>query len=427
MCGTLMMTSMTFAQSNDSALNINYEISFSEVFQDALSQSNEYKALRQEILSSDDLVKVERRYFYPSLTLGSEFKMLYGKPDPTPDSLGELKLSLKAKIYGSGVSERIDAAEEFLDSGHLKLRQAELDIYYVVLKFLTKIERTRHYKIQADKLRIEFESYYHKQLNATKEGVSSQSNAMEVELNKVRFDEAVFGVVSNIDKYFKQLKEEIGYKISDGVDKNNIGINYRELLAILDRPIGDINVNDLIYLNKGMMSELKIVEASKLNAQSQRERLTVTLSNEYYNTLYGKDNDNDLRGNTDKSFVSIKIEYDIFNEQAALNKSSNMHVYLAEKDRYFKNTEQFKARIEALILKYETLLQQRNATIKQLSLNRDLIENQKREILIDKITYLDIAESMSAFNKAQIGLMNLELNLFDVIYQIMTMKSEPIF
>jgi outer membrane protein TolC len=403
-----------------------YRVTFQDVFQDALSKSNEYKALKQEVMSSNELLNKENKFYYPTVTVGTELKEFFGSPTPEPERIGALQLNLNAKLYGTGVHNRISAAQKNLDSGEYSLKQTELDIYYVVLKYLTKIERTRFYEIESNKLRAELENYYKKQLIASEEGVSSQSNAMEVELNKVRFEEAVFGVVSNVDKYFKELREEIGYRINDDFNQDLTGIDYSTIAKILDQDMMLFDINDMISWNNGLLAELQLIEASKQSAEAQRERFSITLSNENDLTTYGGI-DNNLEGNTDKSFIAVNFEYDLFNEQQASSKRSSIHLYLAEKERYFLKLEKFKAQFESLAFKYKTLKRQREANIAQLTLNRKLIENQKREILIDKITYLDVVESMSAFNNAQISLMNLEMNLYDVIYQMMTMKSDKIF
>ncbi|WP_114764654.1 TolC family protein [Vibrio rhodolitus] len=404
----------------------NYDLGFREVLNQALDISYEYKALNYELRSTEILKDKEESYFYPTATLSSEQKEYYGEPRPDPDSTGKAILTLRAKVWGSSTDDRIDASENNRLSGEMNLKGKELEIYYVVLKYLTKVELTREFKRQTDEIRVELENFYQKQLNATEAGVSTQSDAMEVELTKSRFEEQVFAVVSNIDRYFRDLRIETGLELGSQEQTQRIGIDYNKLVSVLDINVTKFDSHALIRDNYGLRSTEYLLKATLQSAKAQRERLKIDLVNETHVALYGG-NDQYEWGDTDDSYFGLNVTYDLYNHGIGADQESALELYKAEKERYDMGVQKFLAQLDATALDYENTMAKRNNLIEQLRINRELIENQKNEIYTDKVTYLDIAESISSLNQSEIALLNMELSLYDQLYELMELKSQKIY
>ncbi|WP_185067014.1 TolC family protein [Vibrio ponticus] len=403
-----------------------YDLGFIEILEQALAVSHEYKALQFELESSEILQDKEEKFYYPSATLSSELKEYYGDPRPDPDGTGEGIFKLSTKVWGSSVGERIDASENNRLSGEMNLKSKELEIYYTVLRYLTRIELTRHFERQSDLIRTELESFYKKQLNATKEGVSTQSDAMEVELTKSRFEEQVFAVVSNIDKYFRDLRVETGVVFDSKEQTEKIGLDYNKVLSVLDADVTQFESDTLIQDNYSLRSTDYLVKAALKSAKAQRERVKVDLVNETRVALYGGE-DSFLPGDTNESYVGVTVTVDLYNHATAADQEASVKLFKAQKERYDNDVQKLLAKIEAMTLDYENTLAKRDNLVEQLRINRELIENQKNEIFTDKVTYLDIAESISSLNQSEIALLNMELNLYDQLYSLMELKSQKIY
>lgn len=427
--GVLALTillSLGYCSANEPADAPVYDVKFEDVVKEALKVSYDFKALVHELKSSEILQDKEKKYYYPTATLSTEMNEYYGSPEPDPDSTGEGILTISAKLWGTGVSDRIGASDKNRLSGVMNLKSKELGIYYTVLKYLTKIEMTRHFKQETNTIRVELEEYYQKQLNATKLGVSTQSDAMEIELTKSRFEEKVFAVVSNISKYFRDLRIETSLQFGSEKETDRIGIDYNRLINILEQGVSDFESEKMIAKNYDLRSSDYVLGATRLSAMAQRERFKVELINESHLAAYGG-NDSFETGDTDDSYVGLVLTYDLFNHSLAADQKSSIALYRAEKERYDNDILKFMGRLDAKVEDYKNTAVKRNNLIEQLRISRELIENQKNEIFTDNVTYQDIADSLSSLNQSQISLLNMELTLYDLLFEIMELKSEKIY
>lgn len=402
-----------------------YWLNFEDVFELALTSSNEYHALKKEVDSKSILKEKEENYFYPNMTLNSDTTKYYGSPSPDPNETQEFIVKLESKLYGSAVDDKIAASQQNLDAGNISLQAQELSVYYTVLKYLTKIELTREYEKTAEEYRKEIEIYYLKQVNSTNEGVSTQTDAMEARLSVAEFDESVYSVVANIEQYFKKLSEETGVDLSFEVDnaEDKIGVDYRRLKPLLALQIPEITAKELLERNSELQKIQKTLKSSLYTAQSTRELVTIDLTSENYLTTHGDTGTHSI-GDTDDSYVELSVEIDLFNQGLQADTDSAFKMYEAEKLRFDKQLKQYMDQYQTNLTNYNQQLTKRKKTAEQVGILAGLIENQKEEIYTDKVTYKDIVESLTKLNKAQQTLLNIDLNLFDTLYDIETLISE---
>jgi len=411
---------------NEAVSASDYAVTFHDILDQALRISHEYKALISENNSSEMLFEKESEYYLPTVYISSDLKEYYGSTAADEDSSGEVVLNVTSKLWGSSVSDRIDASENNVNSAKMNIKNKELDIYYTVLKYLTKVELTRHFEQESKQTKDELDHFYRKQLNATREGVSTQSDSMEVKLSKSKFDEKVFAVKSKIDQYFRELRIKTGLKIDAENKKSSVGLDYHKLISKLELEVADFDSYRLVNHNYGLLSSYYVMEAARQMANAQRERFNVSVVNETHLAIYGGDNAY-KSGDMDDSYIGLSFNYDIYNKAVEQDKNSALQLYIAEKERYEEKVDSFLAQLDAKSADYKNTLIQRNKLREQLRINRSLIENQKNEIYTDKITYLDIVESLSSLNQSKIDLLNIELTLYDYLYALMALKSERIY
>lgn len=404
-----------------------YWLNFNDVFELALDSSKEYQALNKEVESKILMKEKEEKYFYPNTTLTSETTKYYGSPNPDTNETQDFIVKLDAKLYGSAVHDKIAASQQNLDAGNISLKSQELSVYYTVLKYLTKIELTRQYKKTAEEYRKEIEIYYLKQVNATNEGVSTQTDAMEAKLSVAEFDESVYSVVSNIEQYFKKLSEETGIDL--GLDVKNaedkIGIDYKRLTPLFAKEVSDITAQELLNTNAELRKIQKTLKSSLYSAQATRERFTVDLTAENHLLTHGDTGESKI-GDSDESYVQLNLEYDLLNQGAQADQDSAFKMYEAQKLRFDKQYKQYMDQYKTQLTNYNQQLVKRKKTADQIDILAGLIENQKEEIYTDKVTYKDIVESIGKLNKAKQTLLNIDLGLFDTLYELETIKSEKI-
>ncbi|WP_217492140.1 hypothetical protein [Veronia pacifica] len=400
------------------------------MFEQALYSSRGYRAIQKELLSNSELSRKENNYYYPKVLITGEIKENYGEPKKDPKTTADIKLTLNSKVYGSQTKNRQDAAGNNVLSSDFTLMSKEIEVYFVVLNFLTKIERTRLYERQAGEIGREIDIHYRQQLKASKEGIGTQSDEVDARLKKSRFSQTVFGITSKIDNYFRDLKSETGFMVDGNTKRayNKIGLEYKNILPLLERQPTVLSEEVLVEKNFGVLSNIKSLEATKLSSEAGRERFKIMLTNENaVSLLAGSPTSGVKSGDTGNSFLSLKFELDVFDQALERDKRSSLHLFEAEREKLFKRIEEMSAESEALVYRYETLVKKRSSINKQIRLSKDLIIKQKKEIAIDKVKSIDIVDSLISLNQSYISLMNIELEQFDIIYRILEMKSERAF
>ncbi|MDB1124251.1 TolC family protein [Vibrio algarum] len=404
-----------------------YLINFEEVFNLALSSSKEYLALNKEVESKIILKDKEDKYYYPEASINSETTEYWGSPTPDSGETHELILYANSKLYGSGVADRIAASQMALDAGNISLEAQEILVYYTVLTYLTKIELTREYEKSSNELRDEIETYYLKQVNSTNEGVSTKSDAMEAKLSVAEFDESVYSVVSNIEQYFKKLAEETGLDLGLNEEhaEDKIGIDYKRIKPLLMRDVRDITAEELIANNAELQKTQKTLKSSLHTARSTRERFVVEIVTESHLMTNG-DSGEHYYGDTDESYVQLNLELDLFNHGLQSDQNSSFKIYEAEKLRFDKQFKLSMDQFKTNVTNYNQQIIKRQKTAEQIEILAGLIENQKEEIYTDKVTYKDIVESIGKLNSAKQTLLNIDLELFDTLYELETLKSAKV-
>ncbi|WP_413283049.1 TolC family protein [Vibrio sp. MA40-2] len=405
----------------------NYLMNFDDVFKLALDSSKEYHALTRELESRFILKDKEDKYYYPQATLNSETTEYWGNPTPDASETQDFILTVNSKLYGSGVKDKIAASQMSLDASNISLTAQEISVYYTVLKYLTKIEFTRQYQKFAEALRQEIEVYYLKQVNSTNEGVSTQTDAMEAKLSVAEFDDSVYSVVSNIDQYFKQLIEETGIdvELTEQDRQSDVGVNYKRLQPLLVKEVRELTAEELIANNAELQKTQKTLQSSLHSARSTRERFVVEFSSESH-LLTNGDSGNYNYGDTDESFVQLNIELDLFNHDLQSDQDSAFKMYEAEKLRFDRQFKQSMDQYRTSLTNYNQQVIKRQKTADQIDILLQLIENQKNEVFTDQVTYTDIVESISKLNTAKQTLLNIDLALFDILFELETIKSNKV-
>ncbi|MGX9416361.1 TolC family protein [Vibrio sp. RC27] len=404
-----------------------YPVGFDDVFEYALDVSKEYHALTREVESKEILKDKEERYYYPDITFSSETTEYWGGPSPDQEETQNFIITLEAKLYGSGVKDRIAASEMTLEAGNIGLVAHEISIYYTVLKYLTKIELTREYEAFAQELRKDIEVYYLKQVNSTNVGVSTQSDAMQARLAVAEFDDTVYSVVSNVEQYFNKLVEETGIDIdfSDPITQGKVGLDFASLEPLLVDEEKTVTSDELLANNAELLQTQKALKSSFYNARSTRELVKVEVTSENYLQTNG-DSKTQAFGDTDESSIQLNVELDIFNYGLKADQDSAYKMYEAEKFRFDMQFQQVMDNFRTSVTTYNQQRIQRDKTVEQIDILAELIENQKEEIFTDQVTYKDIVESISKLNKAKQTLLNIDLMLFDTLYELETLKSNKI-
>ena len=418
-----LLVGATFANAQSNPLFKKYKTGLDDVVSEALHRSKELKSLEYQQNSFKETVDLEKGYFYPKVSVDTEFKHFYGDVLPEPENLGEVILNVNSKIYSDAVDDKIKSAEFTEQAGLYTLKGKEEDIYYTVLKALTKIERSRFYVYEMGILRKEILKYIALQKKSTRAGVSPVSDLKESELVLSRFDDVIYGVKSDIERSFNDLKIATGFETKT---PDEVGLPVQELLNLTDKKLSDFNSKMILRNNFKIISQEKGVVAAKYAVNAQREKIKVVLVNETH-ANYLDDSDLSIGDIKTNSYFGAKLVVDLFDYQKDRSSATAYYEYLAQKETLESDKEKMLSQAVLLEENYKSLSGKRKNLLEQIRLNRSLIQNQKNELLTNRITYLDLVESLQAFNKTFTSLLDLDVQLYDTVYDYWALNSERVF
>jgi hypothetical protein len=404
-----------------------YPVTVNTLVEQAERVSNEIKSVKSRLESSGYMLESEKDYYVPRAGIANEHKQLYGKPVLTPNVTNEVILDVTSKLYGSEVDKKINAAEYGVSSNEYLLDQKKLELYYSVLVFLSKIERTRQYEYEASLLRTETVEYLNKLKRAVDSGIAPYSDLRQSELNLVRYDDAVYGAISAKEKYFDDLERATGLYVSD---RDNTGVNYQSLRNLIEGRRFDFSETTALSNNLELKAKSADVERARLAAESQNERLSLSfISQNITSTLDGNPaTAGDYRAwdSKNKSYVGLRVDYQLYDAQKSKQQSAAMAAYLDEK--YALMDKQQKVRNDVLTLKntLSSLLAKRENMLEQIRLNRELLETQKKEVIIDKVTFLEMSKNYLLFNQSYLSLLTLDTQIYDAIFEYGKLNAEKL-
>ncbi|MFD1383484.1 TolC family protein [Rhodanobacter aciditrophus] len=404
----------TFATANQ------YPIGLEQVYQSALSGSNEYRAMQQESLSSEALLDAEQKYYLPKAALIGEWNRYYGEEELDPNTEDTLTLNIDMTLWGSGVSDRKDAARYNHMATDFQMEEMQLSIYQDVLRYLAKIERIRDYLDANEAIGTRLDRYVQRQRVASNAGSAPFSDLREAELEQSRYHDTVSRVRARIDQMFRALREETNYWPED---PNQVGLSDAVLTQLLAEDISAVDIDAITRNNYGLQGRQLQLDAQLSSAQAQRERFRVSLVNETQLEVMGDDNwdSGDVKSD---SFVGIKATYDLFNYQNSKSQQSALYLYEAEKERFDRQMLDMSSRLNALQEEYREIQNNRDSLLGQIALNESLVEAQESELLIDKLDYVDIIKSLASLNQSYVTLLDYDLALTDAVVDTLELSSK---
>ena len=392
-----------------------YPIGTESIVKEILEKSKDIKSLNNTLSSKEDLTEAEKKYFYPKADLIVEYNDFYGELEPTLDEDAELTLSLTSKLYSTASKDKISTADNNRLSALYKLKDKEFELYFTVITQLISIERSRMFLKESNLIRDQMNDYINQISNAVYAGISPRSYLRETQLVKFRFDDVVATVESDIDNYFTELSLSTGYNV---INKNEIGLDSVFLNLIFSELI-TFDPQEAVSKNLALLSKYHEVEGLKYSAGTQFERFKITAFNDTDIGLKSNST-NESRDVREDSAAGIRLEYKIFDMQRTKTQSASYKIYLSETELLDKEREKIFIQVQQLNEKYSTAKRKRSSLLEQIQLSKSLIETQEKEILVDRIEFIDMVKSLSELIQTHVTLLNNDIQLYETI---LTYKS----
>lgn len=404
-----------------------YSVGLDEIVEEAKTNSRLLESLRKKHKAAEILLDSEKAYFYPKVSLASNIKQHYGDSTANVDlnREGDLSVKVESKIYGDATNEKIEGARNVERAAFYDVKSKENEIYYIVLNALSKIERSRHYIHNANTLRQEMMEYLNSLGNAIKEGVSPASEFKKAELAIAKFDDAMFSEKSNIERYFYELKvaTEINFH-----DSELVGIPFTMLESLSDEASHEFIQQDAIGNNFKVIAKEFNVKVLKYSALSQNEDIKLTAVNEsFVDTIADKSSGAPTWKIQGESYIGLRLDMTLFDYQKNRNDEASILQYLAGSDGLEDEKQKIRSQVELLDTNYDATVLKQDNMKEQIELSRNLVESQKNDLWIDRVTHQDLIETLVSHNQSAISLLALDIQADTSIYTYWELKSESIF
>jgi len=396
-----------------------YAITAEDIIEEVLASSQEIISLRHNLQSKVDLTEAEKKFYYPTVDLIAEYKDNYGEPAPPVEEDAELTVSLSSTLYSSIASARVSLADNNRLVALYSLREKENEFYFEVMEQLINVERSREFLKQSAVIKEKMNEYIVRIGGAVEAGISPRSFLREAELIRVRFNDTVETVKFDIDSYFTQMSLIIGYEIEN---REDVGIDAKILLSILNQKT-IFSPEMAIEKNLRLLSRRHEVESLKHTAETQFERTKFTIFND---TIVGMmDLPNSESGDVrDSSSVGLRVEYKLYDKRRKQTRSSSYNTYLSERELLQNEVLIMRSRVNELNETYSISTNRRENLKQQIELSLELLETQEREILVDKIFFIDMARSLAQLIQTYVSLLENDIQLFRTIISYKSIIDE---
>ena len=365
--------------------------------------------------------EVDRKYYVPKVNLAFEAKYLFGEPDPDPDNTLEAILNVNSKVWGSQQANTKAASFKGLEYENLSFEKKRMEIYYQVLGILAKIERVRFYQYEADLLRQEKVDLIEKLTNSVESGIAPVSELKEAELNLVRFDETILNATSIKESLFNELHTITGVEV---LQQEEVGVNLGKVNSLIENEFG-FSEQDIVNNSLEIRVDKASLDQTKLQAESENERVKLSIISEVKSPVIEEPTikTGEIR-NT--SYVGLRVDIQLYDFQAKTSRQSSLANALRQENDLKDKQQRLSAEVSRIKTQYSSLQNQRENAFIQVRIGRELIESQKMEVLLDKVTYLDLSKAVMLYNGGFQTLMNLDMQLYDVIFNYMKIKGDEV-
>lgn len=409
------------AQSESFPLQMKYTVGIDELMDFVINNSPIFSGHKAGIESARLLHEADKRYYLPKFNLAFEAKNLIGTPNPDPDKTIEAILNVNSKVWGSQQANTNAASFKGLEYEKLSFERKRNEVYYQILRILAKIERVRFYQYEVGILRQEKINLIERLTNSVESGISPVSELKEAELNLVRFDETILNAISIKESLFSELHTLTGVEV---LNHEQVGINFGKVNGYIERKI-NFSEQDIVEYSLEIRVDKISLEQTSLSAEAENERVKLSLISELKSPIASEPElgSGSIR-NT--SYLGFRMDIQLYDFQSKTLKKSAKATVLRQESELRDKQQRLSAEVLRIKTQYNSLQNQRENAFVQVRIGRELIESQKSEIILDRVTYLDLSKAVMLYNSGFQTLMNLDMQLYDVIFNYLTIKGSEI-
>ncbi|EGC4744396.1 TolC family protein [Salmonella enterica] len=346
-----------------------YAMDYNLFMRDVYKNSDVIKSKLYDLESEKNNASKTDFFYAPKVKLNNSYKN-----DSASKKYFDNTINVNSLLFDSSISNRFKEKNARLSEFELSVLMEKEKLAKLVIENAISISQYQALNSRAHTLDDSARQLWQQINNRYINGTASQSDLQQADLLVQRIE----GDIRRIEQEIKNFQANI--EISTGLPypEDSITLNAK----IMDE-IKNININKEELKNNFEYLQLSYqAEETKQNAEQQNSLLSVS--------LVGEDRRNNHSRIEDDSYVGVSVDLNIFDFDKVMNKQQKINQYKSTKARMDQKYKELTGQLKLFELQYNSSEVELKNYLMQLETTKKIIESQRQEYNIAKISYYEM-------------------------------------
>ncbi|EAZ4077876.1 TolC family protein [Salmonella enterica] len=346
-----------------------YAMDYNLFMRDVYKNSDVIKSKLYDLESEKNNASKTDFFYAPKVKLNNSYKN-----DSASKKYFDNTINVNSLLFDSSISNRFKEKNARLSEFELSVLMEKEKLAKIVIENAISISQYQALNSRAHTLDDSARQLWQQINNRYINGTASQSDLQQADLLVQRIE----GDIRRIEQEIKNFQANIEIGTGLPYPEDSITLNAK----IMDE-IKNININKEELKNNFEYLQLSYqAEETKQNAEQQNSLLSVS--------LVGEDRRNNHRRIEDDSYVGVSVDLNIFDFDKVMNKQQKINQYKSTKARMDQKYKELTGQLKLFELQYNSSEVELKNYLMQLETTKKIIESQRQEYNIAKISYYEM-------------------------------------
>ncbi|ENL6119291.1 TolC family protein [Salmonella enterica] len=346
-----------------------YAMDYNLFMRDVYKNSDVIKSKLYDLESEKNNASKTDFFYAPKVKLNNSYKN-----DSASKKYFDNTINVNSLLFDSSISNRFKEKNARLSEFELSVLMEKEKLAKLVIENAISISQYQALNSRAHTLDDSARQLWQQINNRYINGTASQSDLQQADLLVQRIE----GDIRRIEQEIKNFQANIEIATGLPYPEDSITLNAK----IMDE-IKNININKEELKNNFEYLQLSYqAEETKQNAEQQNSLLSVS--------LVGEDRRNNHRRIEDDSYVGVSVDLNIFDFDKVMNKQQKINQYKSTKARMDQKYKELTGQLKLFELQYNSSEVELKNYLMQLETTKKIIESQRQEYNIAKISYYEM-------------------------------------
>ncbi|EBB2307349.1 TolC family protein, partial [Salmonella enterica] len=346
-----------------------YAMDYNLFMRDVYKNSDVIKSKLYDLESEKNNASKTDFFYAPKVKLNNSYKN-----DSASKKYFDNTINVNSLLFDSSISNRFKEKNARLSEFELSVLMEKEKLAKLVIENAISISQYQALNSRAHTLDDSARQLWQQINNRYINGTASQSDLQQADLLVQRIE----GDIRRIEQEIKNFQANIEIGTGLPYPEDSITLNAK----IMDE-IKNININKEELKNNFEYLQLSYqAEETKQNAEQQNSLLSVS--------LVGEDRRNNHSRIEDDSYVGVSVDLNIFDFDKVMNKQQKINQYKSTKARMDQKYKELTGQLKLFELQYNSSEVELKNYLMQLETTKKIIESQRQEYNIAKISYYEM-------------------------------------